>query len=81
MASGLQRQERLHKVHRVRIKPFTVIKTAKTDISSQKKRLQIPSIPMNIYISLFTDKAKVKLTLCFFLTEQYAMKAYWGAEV
>jgi hypothetical protein len=27
------------------------------------------------------DKVKVKLSLCFFLTEHHAMKAYWGVEV
>jgi hypothetical protein len=26
-------------------------------------------------------KAKVKLLLCFFLTEHHAMEAYWGGEV
>jgi hypothetical protein len=24
---------------------------------------------------------KVKLSLCFFLTEQHAMKAYWGSGI
>jgi len=26
-------------------------------------------------------KAKVKLSLCFFLTKHHAKKAYWGREV
>jgi hypothetical protein len=26
-------------------------------------------------------KGKVKLSLCFFVTEHHAIKAYWGAEV
>jgi hypothetical protein len=26
-------------------------------------------------------KVKVKLFLCFFLTEHHSMKAYWGVEV
>jgi hypothetical protein len=26
-------------------------------------------------------KVKVKLSLCFFLTEHYAMKVYWGTEI
>jgi hypothetical protein len=32
-------------------------------------------------IILFIVNVKVKLFLCFFLTEHYAMKAYWGVEV
>jgi hypothetical protein len=31
--------------------------------------------------SLMSGRVKVKLSLCFFLTEHNATKAYWGVEV
>jgi len=45
-----------------------------------------PDIPVPIsFISVFslisTKKVKVKLFLCYFLTEHHAMKAYWGSGI
>jgi hypothetical protein len=34
----------------------------------------------HLHILAAKGKGKVKLSLCFFLTEHNAMKAYWGSE-
>jgi hypothetical protein len=38
-----------------------------------------PAHSLVIILTTYPGKGKVKLSLCFFLTEHHAMKAYWGS--